>query len=61
MMMSDLDRLLMVCKHNSSEVARRMGVSPQAVSMWRMRGRLPSSKVAQARTVVAEALQQDAP
>lgn len=57
-MMSDLTRLLLICRHNSSEVARRMGVSPQAVSMWRMRGRLPSSKVAHAQAVIAEALEQ---
>jgi len=53
----DLEHLLMVCKHNSSEVARRMGVSPQAVSMWRLRGKIPKAQVERAKAVVAAAVQ----
>lgn len=53
----DLEHLLMVCNHNSSEVARRMNVSPQAVSMWRLRGRLPEAQVERAKAVIAAAVQ----
>jgi len=32
-------------------------VSPQAVSMWRLRGKLPKAQIERAKAVVAEAVQ----
>lgn len=40
-----LNRIIAACGHNASELARRCHVTPQAVHNWRIRGRVPLSRI----------------
>lgn len=59
--MNLLDKLILACDGNTSELARRMGVKPQAITGWKLRGRVPERRQGRAREIIKEVLTEDQP
>lgn len=55
--MNLLTKLILACDNNMSEAARRMGVTPQAIVAWKLRGEVPKKREAKAKEVIRLSLE----